>query len=433
MKRLVRLTFLTCMVASAAGALAVERFPPPEFESGYELPSPTTPSPRSNTMKYVDLAVLAAALAVATYLTLKIRYRRAIFVLMLACLIYFGFYREGCVCAIGAIQNVSLAIFDGEYAIPLVVLGFFLLPLLFTLLFGRVFCAAVCPLGAIQDVVLLRPTKVPYWLEQALGLLPWVVLAATVGLAATGSVFLICEYDPLVGFFRLSASFGMLILGVCVLLVGVFIGRPYCRFICPLGAMMRPLAKVSRFRVTITPSECVQCRLCEEACPFGAIQKPNQPLSARQRPAWRRRLAMLIVLFPVLIVLGSLVVSRAAGPLSKMHYTVRLAERIGQEQSGQVAGTTDASDAFRKTGQPVEQLYAAADAKLTQFAWFGWIAGAFLGLVIAGKLIALSIHRSRSDYEANRARCLACGRCFEYCPIEKQRRKGNEPQIKQPT
>ncbi|MHC5086583.1 MAG: 4Fe-4S binding protein, partial [Planctomycetota bacterium] len=41
---------------------------------------------------------------------------------------------------------------------------FFFSPLVFTLFFGRSFCAAVCPLGVIQDLVLLRPLKVPIWL-----------------------------------------------------------------------------------------------------------------------------------------------------------------------------------------------------------------------------------------------------------------------------
>ena len=47
--------------------------------------------------------------------------------------------------------------------------AFFLLPLIFALFAGRVFCAAVCPLGAAQDIVLLRPIKVPNWLAHCLG------------------------------------------------------------------------------------------------------------------------------------------------------------------------------------------------------------------------------------------------------------------------
>jgi len=429
MKRPVRSILSACVVLAAfcAPAPAIERFPPPQFETDYELPSPTTPAPRAVPMEYVDLAVLAGTIGLAVFLVLKNRSRRLIFLLMLACLGYFGFYRQGCVCSIGAIQNVSMAIFDGAYAVPLFVLAFLLLPVIATLFFGRVFCGAVCPLGAIQDVVLLRPVKVPDWLEHALGLLAWVFLAAAVLLAATGSVFLICQYDPFVGLFRLAGTSDMLILAACVLLVGVFVGRPYCRFICPLGAIFRPLSCVSRFRVTITPDECIQCRLCEDSCPFGAIRAPREGLAAKDKPAGRRRLALLIALLPALAAAGGYLGSLAGGPMARMHYTVRLAERVAAEQAGEVAGTTDASDAFRKTARPVEELFAAAKAKRRQIYLGAWIAGGFLGLLIGLKLIALSVHRTRSDYEADRARCLACGRCFEYCPMEKQRRKKTPP------
>jgi NosR/NirI family nitrous oxide reductase transcriptional regulator len=49
--------------------------------------------------------------------------------------------------------------------------------------------------------------------------------------------------------------------------------------------------------------------------------------------------------------------------------------------------------------------------------------GGFVGLVVAGKLIGLTVRRSRKDYEADQGRCLACGRCFDYCPVGRAERK----------
>ena len=54
-------------------------------------------------------------------------------------LLYFGFWRKGCVCAIGSVQNVALALFDPGYAVPLGVAAFFVLPLAFALFAGRAF------------------------------------------------------------------------------------------------------------------------------------------------------------------------------------------------------------------------------------------------------------------------------------------------------
>jgi NosR/NirI family nitrous oxide reductase transcriptional regulator len=43
--------------------------------------------------------------------------------------------------------------------------------------------------------------------------------------------------------------------------------------------------------------------------------------------------------------------------------------------------------------------------------------------MISLKLLGVSVMRQRLDYEADRASCVACGRCFEYCPREHARLK----------
>ncbi len=139
--------------------------------------------------EYADAALLIVALLLASYLILRRRNRRAIFALMIAALFYFGFWREGCICPIGAIQNVTLTAFDSTYAIPLVAAAFFVIPLVFTLFCGRVFCGAVCPLGAIQDAVLIHPVAVPRWLESGLRLLAYTYLGAAVLFAASAARF----------------------------------------------------------------------------------------------------------------------------------------------------------------------------------------------------------------------------------------------------
>jgi len=107
------------------------------------------------------MAVLFAALSLSAWLVLKRRSRPGLFALTIFSVIYFGFWRKGCVCAVGSVQNMVAAVVDPAYEVPLVVLVFFLLPLIFALLFGRVFCAAVCPLGAVQELVAIRPVWSP--------------------------------------------------------------------------------------------------------------------------------------------------------------------------------------------------------------------------------------------------------------------------------
>ena len=150
-----------------------ERFPKPDFQSDYIRPDLLTPVPRAMVLEYMDIFILVAALFLATYFAHKQRSRRNIFLLMVFALAYFGFYRKGCVCSVGAIQNVSLALFNPAYVIPVSVIVFFVLPLVFALFYGRTFCAAVCPLGAIQDAVVLKPINVPEWLASLLGIFPY--------------------------------------------------------------------------------------------------------------------------------------------------------------------------------------------------------------------------------------------------------------------
>ena len=240
-------------------AYGVERFPPPDFQSGYHHPETYQTPPKSMFREYLDVGALVAALAVSSWLSLRKRSRTGLMALGIVSLAWFGFWRSGCVCPIGGIQNIVLGLTDSSYAVPITVIAFVCLPLVVALLFGRTYCAAVCPHGALQDLVLVRPVRVPKWLEATLGLFPHLYLGLAVLLAATGSMFIICRYDPLVSFFRLTGSREMLIMGFLFLLVGAFIGRPYCRFVCPFGALLGLLSRVAVRTVTITPDRCVHC------------------------------------------------------------------------------------------------------------------------------------------------------------------------------
>ncbi len=232
MKKSLAMAFLVFLfTVQFMNAFGIQRFPKPEFDSGYVQPETLLPGPRAEVLALMDIAVLIISLSVVSWLVIKQRSRRGIFRMSLFSLAYFGFYREGCVCAIGSIQNVALAISDKSYAIPLSALVFFVLPLVYTLFFGRTFCAAVCPFGAMQDLVAFSPQKLGTRLNTVLGVIPYIYLGLAVLYAATGTDFIICRYDPFVGIWRLNASFGMFVFAGILLISGIFIARPYCRFL----------------------------------------------------------------------------------------------------------------------------------------------------------------------------------------------------------
>jgi ferredoxin len=412
-------------LALAGGALAEQRFPPPDFEGGHQLPVTTTPAARAVLLQYLDVAVLAASLALACWLVYQRRSRKGLMALSIFSLLYFGFWRKGCVCAIGSLQNVSLALCDRSYAVPLGVVAFFVLPLVVALFAGRSFCAGVCPHGALQDLMLLKPVKVPSWLEQALSVLPYIYLGAGVLFAATGSAFIICQYDPFVPIFRLSGRTLMVLSGAALLLLGVFVGRPYCRFLCPYGALLKLGAILAKWRVRVTPDYCTQCRLCEASCPFGAMREPeSSPAGAPALAKDRRRLAWMLALLPVLLAGGGSLGHQFSAPASRLHPTVSLADQLVQAQgTDPKLGALSPDDlALERARQAPKEILTEAASIRHKFDIGGWIFGAWVGLVIGAKLISLSIRRERADYEPDRGDCFACARCFEYCPNELVRR-----------
>ena len=397
-----------------------QRFPKPEFDSGYEQPDTITPEPRAISMEYIDVIILVVFLAVASWLIIKKRSRRGIMWLSVAALIYFGFYRLGCVCPIGAIQNVTLSFFDATYAISAVVLLFFILPLLFTLFYGRAFCGGVCPLGAIQDLVIIKPISLPKWLNKTLGLIPYFYLSLAVLFAATGTDFIICRYDPFIGIFRMDAMFTMILLGIAFLLLGMFVGRPYCRFFCPYGVLLNWMSRFSKKHLTITPAECIQCKLCSHSCPFDAIDFPTDEKEVVKSGLGTKRFILYAALIPLWIGLGVFTGAKSHTFLSRANQDVYLAELLISRP--EVKNDLDNIDVqtFLESGKTMETLVEEAEEIRHDFYIGSMIMGGFMGLVIGMTLLNTVVFRKRQDYVPHKGNCYSCGRCMDYCPVKKE-------------
>jgi ferredoxin len=416
-KKILYILILLILILQGS-TLYAQRFPKPEFENGHTQPEVQKPEARSNALEILDIFVLITSLSVVSWLVIKKRSRRGVLYMSIFSIAYFGFFREGCVCSVGSLQNVTLALFQPGYAIPISALLFFIIPLVYTLFFGRTFCAGVCPLGAIQDIVVLKPIEIKPWLQKTLGIIPFVYLGLAILYAATASDFIVCRYDPFIGIYRLDGTFTMFLIGGIFLLVGVFIARPYCRFFCPYGVLLNWVSRFSKKHIAITPSSCIQCKLCENSCPFGAIEKPVAENIKHNKRTMVVRYLGLAVIIPLLIIIGGWAGLQVHEVLARVNQKVSLANEllIANENVQKVESLN--IESFRSSGKPVEELYAEASVIINQFKMGSMLLGGFIGLVIGISLASLAILRYRKDYEPNKGECLSCARCVDFCPVK---------------
>jgi len=401
-------------VFASCAAWGESRFPQPQFESGYAVPTSVHPPFTALVSEWLDVVLLALALGITVWLVHRVRSRRWILFFSVVCLAWFGFVRQGCFCPIGTVQNVTVAAWQGG-GLAWSVAAFFALPLVSALLFGRVFCASVCPLGVLQEIFIIRPQRVPRVLDVLLRLIPLGVLAFGLVYTLNGAGYLICRTDPFVGFFHRSAPLSFLLIGMAVVLLGMVVARPYCRYFCPYGVLLEWCSRLAWKPVRITPKTCVNCRLCVGVCPVDAIEAPREALGETARAQQFRRFAAMLMVAPLLIAgcagtgwLTGTFVARAH-PLVGTAEALRIATPETEDLYPQI-------EAFKKSGVTQEALETEVLAVIGRFRTGSAAAGAFIGLVIALRILGLSRLRTHSEHEANRFRCIACGRCYPACP-----------------
>lgn len=396
--------------------LASARFPKPDFTSGYEYPDIVHGVPVELFWNTLDIVLLVGMMGLVVWAAYHKRSRSVILSVSVVSVMYFGFFRSGCVCSVGSIQNVVTAAVDSDYHLPWYVLLVFFLPIVFALLFGRVFCSGVCPLGALQELLGVRDFRLSRAVSATLSMIPWVYLAFTILYAATRSQFLICRLDPFIGLFRLGGDIGVMGFGVVLLVMSVFIGRPFCRFLCPYGALLSVFSSLSWKRLEITGRGCINCALCSVSCPVDAIRAPQSSRTKEERTRGVQRVILFAVLLPVLTVAGALLVGSQSEALSLAHKDVYLYELLLRQEASPELDVPLEVETFHALGGDVEALRARVDDVRSDYVLYAHLAGALIGFVVGFKLLKLSLKRGRRTYEIDMARCTACGRCFNYCP-----------------
>lgn len=192
-------------------------------------------------------------------------------------------------------------------AVPWVLLGGLALPLILTVLLGRVFCAWICPMGLLFDLSAKVRALLPKLLEiKPLDVRPgrgtkYALLAVGLVFALfTGSAVLNTFYPPaILGREAHSVVFalfdraedgmpGMALVGITggtaflLLLMGleVFVApRFWCRTVCPGGALYSLLGRWRLVRVRRNQTTCIDCTICDKVCPQGELPMTDRTVS----------------------------------------------------------------------------------------------------------------------------------------------------------
>jgi NosR/NirI family nitrous oxide reductase transcriptional regulator len=191
--------------------------------------------------------------------------------LLFLSIVAIGFYSGGCPCPVGSVFNCLTP--NPPPLLILIVLIIF--PLVATLIWGRFFCGWICPLGAAQELIHAKNlgTGAQFSrIDRRLKYLKFLVLILVVYFTFKTGRNVFCQYEP----FKMLFSFhGNLVTGVIlglILLTAVVVKRPFCRYLCPFGAILAIIARFSVFKIRLQPASCKGCGVCaKECCPMDAI------------------------------------------------------------------------------------------------------------------------------------------------------------------
>lgn len=197
-------------------------------------------------------------------------------------------------CPIGAMQAI---IGSWNFKIAFYVAGF----LMFVgSIAGRFVCGWLCPFGLVQDLLhkIPFPKKIKtFRVDKLLRKLKYVILIVfvilmpmfVVDLLGQGAPYfckLICPVGTLEGGIplvllnkTLHTALGWLytwkiVILIVTIMLSILIYRPFCKYICPLGAIYSVFAPISVFRYRVDEEKCVGCGICEQICDMGC--KPLQ-------------------------------------------------------------------------------------------------------------------------------------------------------------
>lgn len=186
------------------------------------------------------------------------------------------------VCPFGGVETLYTFVTSGLlvkkiHESSLVLAG---LVLILSILFGPVFCGWVCPLGTLQEWVGKIGKKlfkrrynhfVPARIDNILRYLRYGVLAWVLYVTATSGTLIFEAYDPyfaLFNFWSTEVAWSALAILGLVLVLSIFVERPWCKYACPYGAVLGITNVFRVFSIKRSETTCKADGACSIMCPM---------------------------------------------------------------------------------------------------------------------------------------------------------------------
>jgi ferredoxin len=218
---------------------------------------------------YAGFWALIFILAVVFYL-FKWKHLRQPLLLLSA--VFFGFF-------LGGVPNPINGIFEilanHQVLLNIILIG---LPVGLSFLWGRFYCGWICPLGAIQEFLYPAPEgrSLPQPLDRVLKYLKYFTLIIIGYLSWHATVNLWQPLDPSRTLFTFGGTLTAIIIMAAIILFSILVPRPFCKYLCPLGAILALTSKLALFRMRADVKKCMVCGKCRVGeCPMDAISAFN--------------------------------------------------------------------------------------------------------------------------------------------------------------
>ncbi len=202
---------------------------------------------------------------------------------LLVSLAYLGFYEAGCLCSNGSLETIFM--YMGSEKVARLGMGLLRISILagVTYFFGNLFCGWVCPKGAIQEFLFKDKLikKVPKKLDNILKKFRYIFLLLIILYPLIYHKRIFNKIDPFKMVFNFSGATYILIFMTIMLIASIFIYRPFCRYVCPIGAFLGLINKIGVFKLRLADKDNCSCGpkgICEIKCPTQTIKKADIPI-----------------------------------------------------------------------------------------------------------------------------------------------------------